>query len=159
MVTSTQTFIARNIERTLADAMHDARAVALLGPARAERARWPERSLPAPCRQATFPWTMPPHGRLPKQDPERFVAASAAGRSSMRSNALLSSGSLARYDSVAREVGIDGQTAKSHIEVLERLFSSASDRVEASSPKRKTFPYTAFLSRLKITALQAFHKG
>jgi predicted AAA+ superfamily ATPase len=32
------------------------------------------------------------------------------------------SGNLARYDSIAREVGIDGKTAKSHIEVLERLF-------------------------------------
>jgi predicted AAA+ superfamily ATPase len=32
------------------------------------------------------------------------------------------SGSLARYDALARDVGIDGKTAKSHVEVLERLF-------------------------------------
>ncbi len=32
------------------------------------------------------------------------------------------SGSLARYDSLAREAGIDGKTAKAHIAVLERLF-------------------------------------
>lgn len=32
------------------------------------------------------------------------------------------SGSLARYDALARDVGIDGKTAKSHVDVLERLF-------------------------------------
>lgn len=32
------------------------------------------------------------------------------------------SGSLARYDALARDAGIDGKTAKSHTEVLERLF-------------------------------------
>jgi uncharacterized protein len=32
------------------------------------------------------------------------------------------SGGLARYDALAREVGIDGKTVKSHIDVLERLF-------------------------------------
>lgn len=32
------------------------------------------------------------------------------------------SGSLARYDALAREAGIDGKTAKTHIAVLERLF-------------------------------------
>lgn len=32
------------------------------------------------------------------------------------------SGSLARYDALARDAGVDGKTAKSHIEVLERLF-------------------------------------
>lgn len=32
------------------------------------------------------------------------------------------SGSLARYDALAREAGVDGKTAKSHIDVLERLF-------------------------------------
>lgn len=32
------------------------------------------------------------------------------------------SGSLARYDSLAREVGVDGKTAKGYLDVLERLF-------------------------------------
>jgi predicted AAA+ superfamily ATPase len=32
------------------------------------------------------------------------------------------SGSLARYDALARETGIDGKTAKGHLAVLERLF-------------------------------------
>jgi predicted AAA+ superfamily ATPase len=32
------------------------------------------------------------------------------------------SGSLARYDALARDVGIDGKTAKGHLAVLERLF-------------------------------------
>lgn len=32
------------------------------------------------------------------------------------------SGSLARYDALAREAGIDGKTAKGHLAVLERLF-------------------------------------
>jgi uncharacterized protein len=32
------------------------------------------------------------------------------------------SGGLARYDALAREVGIDGKTIKGHIDVLERLF-------------------------------------
>jgi predicted AAA+ superfamily ATPase len=32
------------------------------------------------------------------------------------------SGGLARYDALAREVGIDGKTVKGHIDVLERLF-------------------------------------
>jgi hypothetical protein len=32
------------------------------------------------------------------------------------------SGSLARYDSLGRDAGVDGKTAKAHIEVLERLF-------------------------------------
>lgn len=32
------------------------------------------------------------------------------------------SGSLARYDALARDAGIDGKTAKSHVDVLERLF-------------------------------------
>jgi predicted AAA+ superfamily ATPase len=32
------------------------------------------------------------------------------------------SGSLARYDSLARDAGIDGKTAKAHLGVLERLF-------------------------------------
>ncbi len=32
------------------------------------------------------------------------------------------SGGLARYDSLAREVGIDGKTVKAHLDVLERLF-------------------------------------
>lgn len=32
------------------------------------------------------------------------------------------SGSLARYEALAREAGIDGKTAKSHLDVLERLF-------------------------------------
>jgi predicted AAA+ superfamily ATPase len=32
------------------------------------------------------------------------------------------SGSLARYDALARDAGIDGKTAKAHIAVLERLF-------------------------------------
>lgn len=32
------------------------------------------------------------------------------------------SGSLARYDALARDVGIDGKTAKAHLGVLERLF-------------------------------------
>ncbi len=32
------------------------------------------------------------------------------------------SGGLARYDSIARDAGIDGKTAKTHIEVLERLY-------------------------------------
>ncbi len=32
------------------------------------------------------------------------------------------SGALARYDALARDVGIDGKTVKSHIDVLERLF-------------------------------------
>ncbi len=32
------------------------------------------------------------------------------------------SGSIARYDSLAREAGVDGKTAKSHVDVLERLF-------------------------------------
>jgi predicted AAA+ superfamily ATPase len=32
------------------------------------------------------------------------------------------SGSLARYDALARDAGVDGKTAKSHVEVLERLF-------------------------------------
>jgi uncharacterized protein len=32
------------------------------------------------------------------------------------------SGSLARYEGLARDAGIDGKTAKSHVEILERLF-------------------------------------
>jgi predicted AAA+ superfamily ATPase len=32
------------------------------------------------------------------------------------------SGGLARYDALAREAGVDGKTAKAHIDVLERLF-------------------------------------
>ena len=32
------------------------------------------------------------------------------------------SGSLARYDALGREAGVDGKTAKSHVDVLERLF-------------------------------------
>jgi hypothetical protein len=32
------------------------------------------------------------------------------------------SGSLARYDALGRDAGIDGKTAKSHVDVLERLF-------------------------------------
>lgn len=32
------------------------------------------------------------------------------------------SGSLARYDALARDVGVDGKTVKHHVEVLERLF-------------------------------------
>lgn len=32
------------------------------------------------------------------------------------------SGSLARYDALARDAGVDGKTAKSHVDVLERLF-------------------------------------
>ena len=32
------------------------------------------------------------------------------------------SGSLARYDALARDVGVDGKTIKSHVDVLERLF-------------------------------------
>lgn len=32
------------------------------------------------------------------------------------------SGSLARYDALGRETGIDGKTAKAHVEVLERLY-------------------------------------
>lgn len=32
------------------------------------------------------------------------------------------SGGLARYDSIGRDVGVDGKTAKSYVEVLERLF-------------------------------------
>lgn len=32
------------------------------------------------------------------------------------------SGSLARYDALGRDAGIDGKTAKSHLDVLERLF-------------------------------------
>jgi predicted AAA+ superfamily ATPase len=32
------------------------------------------------------------------------------------------SGSLARYDAIARDAGIDGKTAKAHLAVLERLF-------------------------------------
>lgn len=32
------------------------------------------------------------------------------------------SGSLARYESLARDVGVDGKTIKAHVEVLERLF-------------------------------------
>jgi uncharacterized protein len=32
------------------------------------------------------------------------------------------SGSLARYDALARDAGIDGKTAKAHLAVLERLF-------------------------------------
>lgn len=32
------------------------------------------------------------------------------------------SGSLARYDALAREIGVDGKTAKGHVDVLERLF-------------------------------------
>jgi predicted AAA+ superfamily ATPase len=32
------------------------------------------------------------------------------------------SGGLARYDALARELGIDGKTVKSHLDVLERLF-------------------------------------
>jgi predicted AAA+ superfamily ATPase len=32
------------------------------------------------------------------------------------------SGSLARYDALARDVGIDGKTAKGHLDILERLF-------------------------------------
>lgn len=32
------------------------------------------------------------------------------------------SGSLARYDALARDVGVDGKTVKHHIDVLERLF-------------------------------------
>jgi predicted AAA+ superfamily ATPase len=32
------------------------------------------------------------------------------------------SGSIARYDALSREVGIDGKTVKSHLDVLERLF-------------------------------------
>lgn len=32
------------------------------------------------------------------------------------------SGGLARYDSLARDAGIDGKTAKAHVDVLERLF-------------------------------------
>jgi predicted AAA+ superfamily ATPase len=32
------------------------------------------------------------------------------------------SGGLARYDSLARDAGVDGKTAKAHVDVLERLF-------------------------------------
>ncbi len=32
------------------------------------------------------------------------------------------SGALARYDALARDVGVDGKTVKSHLDVLERLF-------------------------------------
>jgi predicted AAA+ superfamily ATPase len=32
------------------------------------------------------------------------------------------SGSLARYEGLARDAGVDGKTAKSHVEILERLF-------------------------------------
>lgn len=32
------------------------------------------------------------------------------------------SGSLARYDALARDAGVDGKTAKAHLDVLERLF-------------------------------------
>lgn len=32
------------------------------------------------------------------------------------------SGSLARYDGLGRDAGVDGKTAKSHVEILERLF-------------------------------------
>jgi len=58
---------------------------------------------------------------------ERDVAATSRVHDPLAVGTLLGlvaarSGSLARYDSLAREIGVDGKTAKGYVDVLERLF-------------------------------------